>query len=168
MKLERAVRFLFGCLVAFAFVACGDDEPAKPAAPPAAESAAQARQPVPRSQREKLPAPSVSESLAARVELPDYYPKDAPVYRGAKANSAGWQSGRVNAVFSTPDDPSKVSSEVQSSLRSNGWTEIVEAEMVSGVVVQAAKDDRAISALISRMEEGTPGEVTMIMVAVDP
>jgi hypothetical protein len=102
------------------------------------------------------------------VDLPDYYPEDAPVYSGSTTNSVGWQSGRVSAVFTTGDTPEEVSSKLQESLRSNGWQDIVEAEMVNGVVVQAAKDERGISALISLMEKGPSDEVTMIMVAVDP
>jgi len=164
MKLERVARFLFVPLIggacAFA-IACGGDEPTKPAAK-------SAKAPMPRSQRERLPEPSVKDTLAADIDLPDYYPDDAPIYRGATVNSSGWQSGRVNVVFSTADAPSDVSGDVQSSLRSKGWGEIVEAEMVNGVVVQAEKGSRSISALISRMEGGTGDETTMIIVAVDP
>lgn len=171
MKLERATRFLFVTfvvLITIAFVtACGGDEPAKPQAGKAAGEAPPPPLP-PRSQREKLPAPSISETLAARVDLPDYYPSDAPVYDGSTTNSVGWDSGRVNAVFNTPDDPGQVSSSLQSTLGSNGWSEIVEAEMVNGVIVQAGKDDRSISVLVSRMEEGTENETTMILVTVDP
>ena len=45
--------------------------------------------------------------------------------------------------------------------------EIVESEMANGVVVQADKDERGISALVSSMDEGKQ-TVTMILVVVDP
>ena len=80
---------------------------------------------------------------------------------GAETNSVGWQSGRVAAVFTTEDDPDTVSSKLQETLRSNGWEEVVEAEMVNGVVIQAGKDKRGISALISLMEDSSNDEVTM-------
>jgi hypothetical protein len=171
MTLARAARssflLLVVLLVAGLFVACGSDEPAPDASKTAAKAPPKPAM-KPKAQQKKLPEPSVAEALRARVKLPDYYPKDAPVYDGATTNSVGWQSGRVSAVFTTGDGPDEVSSELQDSLRDNGWEDIVEAEMVNGVVVQAAKDERGISALISLMEKGPSDEVTMIMVAVDP
>jgi hypothetical protein len=171
MTLERAARYSFIVLVACAFVAaCGGEEPAKPVADvptkPAAD--APAKPAVKLKGREQAPEPTIEELLKARVELPDYYPDDAPVYPGATANRVNWVRGRVNAVFTTDDDPSDASGTLQSALDSSGWEEIVVAEMVNGVVLQAGKDERSISALVSRMQEGTRDEVTMIMVVVDP
>lgn len=162
MTLERAARYSFIVLVACAFaLACGGDEPPKP-------TPATTPKPVAKSKQPKMPEPSANEQLKGQVALPDYYPKDAPTYAGARPTKVGWESGRVSAVFTTDDDLATVSRGVQSNLESNGWEDIVEAEMVNGVVVQAGKDRRGVSALISRMEEDTSDEVTMILVAVDP
>jgi hypothetical protein len=166
MTLERAARLSFLVLVACAFVAaCGGDEKE-------VETAAQTptqtqKQPALKS-REKLPALSFAEELKIRVDLPNYYPKDAPVYAGAVTNKVEWQKGRVTALFTTKDAPSAVSETLKSTLTSNGWNNVVEAEMMDGSIVQAAKDERAISALVSVVEKGTPNQATMILVAVDP
>jgi hypothetical protein len=170
MTQERAARnplfvAIFAAIACVLLVACGGEEPAPAKVPtpttPATPTAAQ------KSKARTMPVPTTQELVNTRVELPDFYPEDAPVYSGAQANSVAWESGRVAAVFTTSDSPSEVSEKLQAELDSKGWQDIITAGGANGVVVQAGKDERGISALVSETDSGGK-PVTMIMVAVDP
>lgn len=60
-------------------------------------------------------------------QIPDTFPKDFPVYPGAKVTSslAGAQAGKNNGFWltlSTPDSVDKVTSFYKTQLAANGWT----------------------------------------------
>jgi len=149
------------------WIGCGDDEPAKPPTPAAQAPPAQKPQPV--AKLPKQPPKSVKEQLAVSVALPDYYPKDAPVYPGTTPSYAGWQSGRVSAVFSTPDSSDDVVEWTTDFLESNGWEQVQSTQMDTGRFVQGFKldEDRKISALVSKFHDGDE-EVTLIVISTDP
>lgn len=68
-------------------------------------------------------------------KIPDAFPKDFPVYPGAKVTSSltGAQSGRNDGFWltlSTPDAVDKVASYYKSQLAGNGWT--VESTFTTG------------------------------------
>jgi len=106
--------------------------------------------------------------LRTEVELPDSYPDDAPMYPGALTNNAGRRNGRVTAVFSTEDGTEQVAAYLTAKIAAQGWKLFDTTEMPNGSVMNATKNDRRLSLLISSMDEGTEYELTMIIVAVDP
>jgi hypothetical protein len=144
----------------------GEEEPATPVAKPSPPAPpAPTRAPV----VEKDPPKTFMEQLETSVDLPDFYPKDAPVYPNTKPNSAGWQGGRVSAIFHTKDDADEVVAFVTSSLNENGWSNVQHVEIPDGSAVQGFKsdEDRTISVLVAEVEE--KGEAaTVIAVSTDP
>lgn len=117
----------------------------------------------------RTPNPSrIREELRTNVELPDYYPDDAPIYPGAATNTAGRRRGRVAAVFSSQDSRDEIFAYVKAKLPSLGWADVSVQEMPNGTVIHAIKAEREMSVLVSVMDEGTEYELTMMMVAVDP
>jgi hypothetical protein len=110
----------------------------------------------------------IREELRSSVELPAFYPKDAPVYPGTNTVNAGERNGRVTAVFGSEDPADRVIDYVKAKLGTLGWGEITVDELVNGSLIHAQKQARSISVLVSTMDEGTEYELTMMVVAVDP
>jgi hypothetical protein len=161
----RLVPVLIAALAIGVYTGCGEDEATTPP-PESTGSPTPAPEPV---VTKVQPPKSIKEQLAQSVDLPDFYPKDAPVYPGAKASSVGWQGTRVSAVFSTSDPVDQVVSHTRESLESQGWSDIQSSDLPSGQIVQGFKHDaeRTIMALVSSVEEA--GEkVTLIAVSTDP
>jgi hypothetical protein len=138
------------------------------------ESDEAAGRPVPNGTKVGMPRDQVQnpdalrKELRTKVELPDYYPGDAPIYPGTMTNNAGRRNGRVTAVFSTEDSTEVVSEYILAKLGSLDWTDVSVHEMPNGHVIHAVKEVREISVLVSSMDEGTEYELTMMVVAVDP
>ena len=159
-------RLLPTLIVAFALAvlgtACGDDEPVP--VKPAAKPRAAAPQPRP-AQPTAVEPKSLAEQLAEEVDLPGFYPSDAPVYPSAKLNTAALQpGGRASTVFSTGDSQAEVTSFLDSALPGSGWDEIQTLEIADGVIIQASKSWRKISVLVSPLEAENK---TLIAVSVD-
>jgi hypothetical protein len=164
-RMKSSAVLLFAVGVASLLFACSsEEEPAKPQPPAPTPPTRQAQPPV------KRPVPTtVMEQLEVEVEVPDYYPKDAPVYPGSKASRAEWQMGRVTAVFSTPDPIADVVIYMSDFLSAQGWQDVQHLEMDDGSLVEGDKttDDRSISVFLTWVDEEA-GSATMIVVATDP
>lgn len=154
----------FALTLAPALLGCGQDEAPQPnpSNPSVAPANSPARAPVARDP-ERL-----RKELRREIELPDYYPEDAPIYPGSTTSSAGRPSGRVAAAFSTEDSTELVRAHVLGELASSGWSEVLVVEMPNGVVIHGKKDAREISVLISFVDPDTEHELTMMIVAIDP
>jgi len=166
-RMKRLPALLIAVGVSSLLIACGGDEPTKPAPTPTPPTAATTPKPSP---AVKPPIPkSVMEQLEVEVEVPEYYPKDVPVYPGSKASQAGWDRGRITAVFSTPDSVADVATYMNDFLDAQGWEDVQNMEIVDGTIVQGTKraSDRGISLLLTRVEE-EGGSATLIVVATDP
>lgn len=163
-----------GVLVAFA--GCGGDEngaehqaQSMPATSPG-ESAQQSIEPAAEEMAvdPESSARQLAEQLRQHVELPDYYPPDAPIYPGSQPSDAQeLRGGRVAVVFSSPDAVDKVSEWLRHDLPSQGWTLTVEQAMDAGMMIQAIKPNRLVSVLLSRVESGGSEPTTIVAVAVD-
>ena len=165
-------RILLACAVSLALLAgCGEDEPAVPE---------QAAKPAPTKPAPPKPAPSkptpmvspsppksVVEQLAVRVELPDWYPSDAPMYPGAKLSRVGWEGSKVSGVFSTDDGSEEVSAWMNDFLASENWRNVTMVEIPNGVILQARQGGRGLTVMVTPILSG--GEtVTLINVLSDP
>ena len=139
---------------------CSADEQARTEVP-------DQQQPQQGQEQEDGPLP-IREELRRAIALPDFYPEDAPIYPNATLSNVGQPRGRVTAVFSTEDPPEEVTAYLRAKLATEGWSEHEKEEMPNGLIIQATKDERAISLLISSMDAGTEYELTMVVVAIDP
>lgn len=169
----------------FGLVACGGDEDRpRPAPTPLARSDGETAAPESRSTESPAPVTqsrssgesrgistggSTAEQLAQKVDLPDTFPSDAPVYPGTQPSQYVVKpNGRLSLTFGTPDSPDQVMSYMRDELPRRRWEIIGEHDLETGKLLQATKGDRLISVLLSRIDEGQAGEVTMIAMSVDP
>ena len=101
------------------------------------------------------------------VEIPEAYPDDAPVYPGTKPNTTEFRRGLITLAFNTEDDLETVRSWSSEFLSSNGWSDLSETALPDGTIIDARKDGRQMSVLLSTLEE-SGRQVTIIVVATDP
>ncbi|MBW2230536.1 MAG: hypothetical protein JRG92_10905 [Deltaproteobacteria bacterium] len=178
---RRALRLLLVGLVSVGLLAaCGGQEEA-PEAPATAEpersasapTGAEPPAPAPRADRAERPSSKPPEGAAAQlsrtIELPDYYPSDAPVYPGTEPSSAKRNAaGRIAVVFGTSDSPEQVLEYMVGYLPGAGWEITGQQDLPGGPLLQASQGERLLSVLLSRLDEGKPSEITVIAVGVDP
>jgi hypothetical protein len=159
-------------------VACGgDDEEKKPEAATKARPAAKAQRP----DRAPEPAPSdighreataraerFVDELKVKVELPDYYPGDAPVYPDTPPSAATvLPRGSVSVQFGTTDSAADVKAWVLDFLPTYGWQLTAEQDVSGGSVILAIKGQRQLKVLVSTV--GTmDDQLTMLAVDVTP
>jgi hypothetical protein len=121
------------------------------------------------------PAPAVDPAAVSPAELPDFdtlptvelpaaFPKDVPLYPGArtvKATPDPWTPENWVAQFSTPDAPATVSASLVDTLAAQGWT--TESTQVSdGIMVYANKDGRSATYALSTSRGKTVMSVIFI------
>lgn len=100
-------------------------------------------------------------------KMPDNFPKDFPVYPGAKVTSSlsGGQTDKGNGFWltlSTPDALDKVTAFYKTSFAANGWT--VEASYTgSGTTTQTVKKG-TMSGSVSIMREDGASETQIVIV----
>ncbi len=176
MRSLSFIRTLPIALVAAALVvACGgSDEPSAPdptTATPQQETAAKPKTPAPPPvpdvpKKPKKKRLSLEEQLAVKVEIPDYYPSDAPVYPSGHAVDARVaKNGQANVSFTMDDDVNTVTDWVKSNLSSKGWNVVMEQELDHGFILMGTKDARKISVLTTAVERAGK---SVMAVAVTP
>ena len=120
----------------------------------------------PSSERKAPPSASVGEQLQAEVEIPEYYPEDAPIYPGTKPAQAQIRNGRASLMFGTPDSPADVDRYMSDYLRDQGWNPQSQRQG-DRTLMQGIKDGRTLTVLVSRADVGKETETTLIAVSVD-
>lgn len=134
------------------------DSTAAPRAPAATDRSAAA-----------TPGGSPGEQLRKRIDLPDSFPADAPVYPDtAPSQYVELGGGRLSLTFGTPDPPDEVMEYMLAELPRRRWDVVAQNDLETGKILQATKGDRLFSMLLSRVDQGKPGEITMIAISVDP
>lgn len=152
-------------------VGCGGEEAKDtaaetPAATPAEEAPAepQANQAPP----PLAPRTTPAQELRRDLELPSYYPWDAPRYPGATASHQAQSSdGRANLLFGSDDSVSDVERYMEQFFRENDWTSDGAQPAPDGVMMSGSKGDRGITVMVRRINDGQPDAITMIAVTVD-
>jgi hypothetical protein len=103
------------------------------------------------------------------IELPDFYPDDAPVYPGAAPGAAKKApNGRISAVFTSSDPTEDVVAKLSSILSGSGWDTKAPNSMPNATFLQGSKGARAINVVLSQLDDGSSVPKTVIAVAVDP
>jgi hypothetical protein len=104
-------------------------------------------------------------------KLPDTFPKDFPVYPGAKVTGvlSGTEKGKSTGAwvtFTTADSKDKVASFYTANLKSNGWTE--ESTFTSGDTVTETVSKGTMNGTvgITRASDATETEI-IVMLGVD-
>lgn len=107
-----------------------------------------------------------SELKTVRIDMPDDYPADAPRYPGAWVSQVRrLPSGVMNVMFGSDDSPEKVAEWMNGNLPNDGWTNLTQREMGSGILMQGEKDLRRVNVVTSVMQ-GSDEQVTLIAVVV--
>jgi hypothetical protein len=140
---------LLGCLGMAAVNGCTcAEEPAPPPPQPAARPAPQPSDSAPPPPERRGPG-TIEEQIAKEVELPPYYPGDAPIYPGARANTSTTGYGRVQAVFSTPDSQDQVLEWYRTALDEQGWQNLTETEAGEHKVITVDQGRRRFSIMVT-------------------
>ncbi len=96
-------------------------------------------------------------SFSVGTELPADFPKDIPLYPGAKVTYSGTNSsdngGGVGATFSTADDYTQVAAFYTRELPANGWT-VDSTQNIAGTTVMSAKKDTRTLAVTATTSDG--------------
>lgn len=101
-------------------------------------------------------------------EIPESFPKDFPVYSGAKVSGSvsGGQSGQENGFWltlTTSDAVSKVADFYKESLKSNGWEVQSTIAMGEATTYAVTKGEMNGSVTISQAEGEVSSETTILI-----
>lgn len=164
MRLPVTIAYLLtaGLTITLLFTACGggdDQSIPTPAAPKAAGQQAATPappQPAPPVTPDELPPPV--EGLAAhfvgKVDLPDYYPKDAPAWPGLRpAEAKRTADGKATVVWGIDNDAETIVSSVKRSVEENGWSINIDEDLENGHMIRAEKGGRTLSAVVSPVQD---------------
>jgi len=157
----------------------GDEELPDPTSRPAPEAPARAvgdatpapaPVPTPPGRAERAPGvPSVAEQLSEKIELPDFFPEDGPVYPGAEPSLAQQQAnGRVSLMFGADASVEEAAKVMAEASEAKGWTIVAEDLIEDGIVSRATKEGRNLLVLTRVMREEGQEDVTLVAVSVDP
>jgi hypothetical protein len=180
--MKRVTTMFRALLLAFSaaifLLACGEEAPtslesSEPAAKPAVANAA--AEPVPgldSIQPPKMPPipgrmPStVAAELARKIEMPDFYPSDGPVYPNTPPSKVFVNGDRVNLMFGTNDSGAAVVDFMTEEMIRLGWDNADVQRMSNIVSIQATKNSRDLIVVVTEIKAGTPNQTTLIAVSV--
>jgi hypothetical protein len=151
--------------------ACGGDEsPGSRSAVAPTESSPE-REPPPTAEIIMPPIPptkpqSSANQLAAKIELPDFYPTDGPVYPDTAPSKAFVKGDRVNLMFGTPDAPNRVLDFMNGELPRLGWNNAQVERIKNVITMKATKPGRELTILLTELDAGTSSQTTLIAVSV--
>ncbi|MCS5638390.1 MAG: hypothetical protein NZ990_17895 [Myxococcota bacterium] len=150
---------------------CGGDEAPEPEPTPAspAESSGAPESPVP-ADVIMPPLPSdrprtVTDELAIKIEMPDFYPADAPVYPNTPPSKAFVTGNRINLMFGTSDSVAQVLDFLTDELPRLGWNNASVQRMSNSVSVEATKSGRRLAVMLTEFQDGSK-DSTLIAVTV--
>jgi len=169
MRSSKALaRVLFAAIVSLAvLVACGDPQEPAPTAGQGSDTAASdggsgsaALPPVHSGSR------SPGQELTIKIELPDFYPSDGPVYPDTQPSKAFVKGDKVNLMFGTQDSTETVLDFMNQELPNLGWNNANVQRMGDAISIVATKPGRNLTVLLSPVDSGRPTETTLIAVVI--
>jgi hypothetical protein len=109
---------------------------------------------------------SSADQLAAKIELPAFYPSDAPVYPNTPPSKAFIKGKIVNLMFGTKDAANQVLDFMKSELPRLGWKNAVVEKFSNVSTMSATKPGRELTILVTELDAGTPSQTTLIAISV--
>ncbi len=103
----------------------------------------------------------VTTSAGGGVKIPDDFPKDVPVYPGAKVKTAASVQGNRTLSLETADAVDKAQAFYADKLKAEGWNVLATTNVPNGVNIGAQKDKSTLGVAISKQ-----GDQTAIVVTV--
>ena len=150
-------------------LACGgEDAPEAPSAP-AAQS-----QPAPEVHKSAEPVmppipsarPSnVEAELAVKIEMPDFYPADAPVFPGTAPSKVFVEGDKINIMFGSQDSVEDVLGFLNEELPRLGWDNHLVQRMSNIVTLEGRKGDRDLTIVLTHFS-GDQENPTLIAIVV--
>ena len=179
MKRSKALAgVLFAAIFSLSVLAgCGGDDEAAPGAGSKPSSSGQSAAPSASgggssadSESIKMPPiPSSSragEELNVKIELPDFYPSDGPIYPDTPPSKAFVKGNKINLMFGTEDSTETVLDFMNSELPRLGWNN-ANVQRIGGMIsIEATKPGRELTILLSPIDSGRPSETTLIAVVI--
>jgi hypothetical protein len=96
-------------------------------------------------------------SSGRSVALPEGFPKDVPLYPGAKVTMSGKQGEGMMVMLTSGDDVQKIAGFYEAKLKENGWEIETSANIGEGSMFAAKKEKRHLSVGIN------PGQITLVV-----
>lgn len=151
-------------------VACGGDEAPPPASSATESPAAPVVQKVPDAIMPGIPSgrPStVEQELAAKVEMPDFYPADAPVFAGTPPSKVFVDGNTINVMFGTSDPLEGVLDFLNGELPRLGWNNANVQRLSNSVTIQATKQSRKLTIMLAEFQnvKANPTLITVVVTA---
>lgn len=173
MKLRATSTYLLaaGLMTALLFTACGGEEDVPtPAAPKTATKTTPVPappQPAPPVTPDELPPPvdDIVAQFEGKIDLPDYYPEDAPSWPGVQLTEARLTAdGKASVVWSIADTEEAIQEFAKSSMAENGWEIIFDEQLDHGHMIQAKKGERLLSLVTTPLKNSGR---TILAIAVE-
>ena len=170
----KTARFLLAIAALF-FLASGcggDDKPASstPAASAPAEQGGATGSAAP-SKVKMPPMPSaepqnISDELAIKIEMPDFYPSDGPVYPDTAPSKSFVKGNHIQLMFGTQDSVEEVLDFMNQELPRLGWNNADVQRHTTSVSISATKPGRKLSVLVSEIDGGRSSQMTLIAISI--
>ena len=152
-------------------LACGSDESSAPDPTPVPAERAAAVEPKaqPSAVMPTIPAPlreTISAELAAKIEIPDFYPEDGPVYPETSPSKTFVNGTVVNLMFGTLDTPEQVLEFMNTEFPRLGWENSAVVRMSHVISIEATKPGRSLTVILTEVASGTPEQTTLIAISI--
>jgi hypothetical protein len=152
-------------------LACGSDESSAPDPTPVPAERAAAVEPKaqPSVVLPTIPSPlreTISAELAAKIEIPDFYPEDGPVYPGTLPSKSFVNGNVVNLMFGTSDSPDQVLEFMNKEFPRLGWENAAVMRMSNVISIEATKPGRSLAVILTEVASGSPEQTTLIAISI--
>ncbi len=159
-------------------LACGSDESSAPdptpvpaESPAAVKSEAQRSPAIPAipATMPAIPPPlrqTISAELAAKIEVPDFYPEDGPIYPGTFPSKTFVNGNAVNLMFGTSDTPDQVLEFMTKEFPRLGWENAAVKRMSNVISIEATKPGRSLAVILTEVASGSPEQTTLIAISI--
>jgi hypothetical protein len=101
------------------------------------------------------------ETSDTKVAIPDTFPKDVPILKGAVPKMSMTQGKTVLLHLAVPGNVADAAKEYESKLKEQGWQVENTMNLGDSSVVQAKKDSRSCSVMVLKDDAGTMVQLTV-------
>jgi len=105
----------------------------------------------------------VTVSQGGGAQLPDGFPKDVLIHKGAAITIASKQPNVFSVVLTSKDDKSKIVDAYKSSLKSQGWEEASSMDMGDVTTFEYKKEKENRTLVVNVTKESDKTQITLIV-----